>query len=286
MAVGNGDDPAVEGTELTPEDEEALSTVRSVARQVKLWRESAGLRQAELGAAIGYSEEMVGSVERCRRLPKPEFLKKVDEICDAGGKLAAMAQDLAEVKYPKKVRDLAKLEADAAEINCYDATVINGLLQTEDYARANFRQRRPAYRGEVVEQLVEARMGRKGIFEQDPPPLLTFVEEEAVLRRPIGGKQVMRRQLEHMLELAALQHVVLQVMPINTEEHAGLAGSLQLLKLQDGGTIGHNEVQLTSRLITNLKEVQTLEMRHGMIRTQALRRRESIAFIEKVLGET
>lgn len=87
-------------------------------------------------------------------------------------------------------------------------------------------------------------------------------------------------------DLGKLRHVEIQVMPTDTEEHAGLGGSLQVRKLSDGPTVGHNEVQLTSRLISAPKEVQVLEMRYGMIRAQALTPRQSLAFIEKLRGET
>jgi hypothetical protein len=213
-------------------------------------------------------------------------LDDADRVVGAGGKLAAMKPDAKEARYPKKVRDLAKLEADAVELGAYSNTVVHGLLQTEEYATANFRQRRPSYSEDEVERLVSARMARQWIYDRRPAPLLTFVQEEAVLRRPVGGKMVLKRQLERVLELGQLRHVEVQVMPTDTEEHAGLGGSLRVLKLQDGTTVGHNEVQLTSRLISDPKEVQVLEMRYGMIRAQALTPRQSLAFIEKLLGET
>ncbi|MGW5444964.1 helix-turn-helix domain-containing protein [Streptomyces asiaticus] len=268
------------------EEDDSGAVMRAVGRQIKLWREAAGLKQAELGAAIGYGEELVSAVERARRIPRPEFLDKADEVLGAEGKIAAMKEDVAEARYPKKVRDLAKLEAEAVELGAYVNTVVHGLLQTEEYARALFGLRMPAYGEDEVERLVAARMARQGVFDRRPAPLFTFVQEEATLRRPIGGRMVLRRQLEHLLELGKLRHIEIQVMPTGAEEHAGLAGSLRVLKLRDGATVGHDEVQLTSRLISNHKEVQVLEMRYGMIRAQALTPRESLAFIEKLRGET
>jgi hypothetical protein len=97
---------------------------------------------------------------------------------------------------------------------------------------------------------------------------------------------VMRRQLEHLLAVAGLSNVDLQVLPLNREDNAGLAGSFRLLRLRNGSTVGHNEVQLISRVITDPKEVQILDIRYGIIRAQALAPRESVTFIETVLGET
>lgn len=96
----------------------------------------------------------------------------------------------------------------------------------------------------------------------------------------------MRRQLEHLLDAGRFRNVDLQVLPLDREDNAGLAGSFRLLRLRDGSTVGHNEVQLVSRVITDPKEVQVLDIRYGIIRAQALTPRESLAFIEKVLGET
>ncbi|WEH35383.1 helix-turn-helix transcriptional regulator [Streptomyces sp. AM 4-1-1] len=267
-------------------DADSAAVITAVGRQVKLWREAAGLRATELGAAIGYGENQVYKVEAGKRIPKPEFLDRADEVLGAGGKLSAMKKDVAEARYPKKVRDLAKLEANAVEMGAYAGNVVHGLLQTEEYARALYGERRPAFAEEEVERLVAARMARQSVFERQPAPLLTFVQEEATLRRPTGGRAVLQRQLQHLLDVGALRHVEIQVMPTEAEEHAGLAGSHRVLKLNDGTTVGHNEVQLTSRLITDPKEVQILEMRYGMIRAQALTPRLSRAFIEKLLGET
>jgi transcriptional regulator with XRE-family HTH domain len=271
--------------DIDPEDDSG-AVIAAVGRQVRLWREAAGLKAAELGAAIGYGENQVYKVETGKRIPKPEFLDRADEVLGAGGKLAAMKKDVAEARYPKKVRDLAKLEADAVEMGAYAAGVVHGLLQTEEYARALYGERRPAFSEDQVERLVAARMARQSVFERQPAPLLTFVQEEATLRRPIGGRMVLRRQLERLLQLGSLRHVEIQVMPTETEEHAGLAGSHRVLKLSDGTAVGHNEVQLASHLISDPKEVQILEMRYGMIRAQALTPRLSRTFIEKLLGET
>lgn len=265
------------------EDEEAEAVLRVVGRQIRAWRDQAGLKQAELAAAIGYGEEMVSSVERGRRIPKPEFLDKADEVLGAGGKLASMKEDVERARYPKKVRDLAKLEGEAVELGAYDNHQIHGLLQTPDYAHALYAMRRPAYTEDEIERHVAARMARKAVFERVPRPQLTFVQEEVTLRRPVGGRMVLRRQLEHLLEISKLRHVSIQVMPTDCEDHAGMAGPLRLLKLQTGKTLGHWEAQLYSRVISDPKEAQILEMRYGMIRAQALTPQESLAFIEKVL---
>ena len=269
------------------DDEEAGAVMRTVTRQLKLWREAAGLTQAEFGAAIKYGEETVSCVERGRRIPRPEYLDAADEVLGAGGKIAALKQDVAEVRYPKKVRDLKKLEAEATELCAYNNSVIHGLLQTEKYARAVLSARRPPFTADQLEQQVSARVARQEIVSHTTArPLFNFVQCESTLRRPIGGKMVMREQLERLLQVAKFPNVDLQVLPLGREENSGLDGSFRLLRLEDGSTVGHVEVAHISRVIAEPKEVQLLDIQYGIIRAQALSPRESMALIEKALGET
>ncbi|MGW1789245.1 helix-turn-helix domain-containing protein [Streptomyces tubercidicus] len=273
------------GREADPEDE-TRADVEAIGRELKMWREAAGLRPAELGKALGYGENLIYKIERGARIPRPEFLDKADDVLGAGGKIAAMKKDVERARYPKKVRDLEKLEAKAVEIGAYGNHNINGLLQTEEHSRALYDMRRPAYSDDEVERHVTARMARQKIFERQPLTTLTFVQEEVTLRRPLGGKKVKRRQLERLLEIGQLRNVEIQVMPTDREDHAGMSGELQLLKLRNGTALGHREGQLSSHMISDPKEFRILELRYGIIRSQALPPRESQAFIEKVLAET
>ncbi|MFF6641774.1 Scr1 family TA system antitoxin-like transcriptional regulator [Streptomyces althioticus] len=266
-------------------DEESAAVLRTVGRVIKMCRERAGLTQAALGAQIGYSEEQVSSVERGRRAPMEEFLDAADRALEANGLISALKGDVEKARFPKKVRDLAKLEAQAVEICAYDNSVVNGLLQTEEYQRAVFRSRRPAFTEEQVDQLVGARLARQEIVPRTDTAF-SFVHDEAALRRPVGGKMVLRRQLERLLEVGQMPHVEIQVLPLESEDNGGLDGPFHLLRLRDGATVGHSDIQLVSRLISDRRELQILELRYGIIRAQALTPRTSLTYIEKLLGET
>ncbi|WP_371101756.1 helix-turn-helix domain-containing protein [Streptomyces sp. PU_AKi4] len=268
-------------------DEESAAVLRTVGRVIKMCRERMGLTQAALGTHIGYSEEQVSSVERGRRAPMEEFLDAADRVLEADGLIGGLKKDVEKARFPKKVRDLAKLEAEAVEICAYDNSVVNGLLQTEDYLRAVFGSRRPAFSQDEVDQLVTARLARQRIVEgSQPSTSFSFVHDEAALRRRVGGKMVLCRQLERLLDVGQRRNVEIQVLPLDREDNAGLGGPFHLLRLKEGSTVAHNEVQRTSRLISERKEIQILELRYGVIRAQALPPRESLAFIEKILGET
>ncbi|MER6994680.1 helix-turn-helix transcriptional regulator [Streptomyces sp. NPDC000410] len=280
---GEADEP---GWEIDPDDESGVAVVATVGRQLKLRREAAGMRAAEFGLAIGYGEDLVYKVESGKRIPRPEYLDKADEVLDAGGLIAAMKKDVEEVRYPKKIRDLAKMEAKAVEIAVYANHGIHGLLQTEGHARVLLETRQPPYSQDEVERGVAGRIARRSVFERSPAPSLSFVQEEASLRRPIGGTMEWRRQLERLLEVGQLRNVSLQVMPINVETHPGLGGGIEVLKFGDGTAVGRSDGAFNGRPVSDPKQLRILELRYGMIRAQALTPRASLAFIEQVLGET
>lgn len=158
-----------------------------VGRQLKLLREASGMRAAEFGAAIGYGEDLVYKVEGGKRIPRREYLAESDRVLGAGGVIAATWEDVKKVRYPKTVRELGKLEAKAVEIALYECHIIPGLLQTPEHARAVIGAAQPPYSPDDVERMVAARLARQSIFERSPAPALSFVLEEGVLRRPIGG---------------------------------------------------------------------------------------------------
>ncbi|WP_328341132.1 helix-turn-helix domain-containing protein [Streptomyces violaceus] len=274
------------GWEVDPDDEWGVAVLATVGRQLRLRRESVGMRAADFAVAVGYGEDLVYKVEGGKRIPRQEYLDKADEVLGAGGLVAAAWEDVKKVRYPKRVRELAKLESQAVEVGIYESNGINGLLQVPGHARALFEAMQPPYSPDEVERMVAARMARASIYERTPAPALSFVMEEAALRRPIGGTMVWRQQLERLLEVGRLHNVVLQVMPLNCETHSGMDGKIELLKFADGSAVGRSDGAFNGRPTSEPKHLRILELRYGTIRAQALSPRESLAFIEQLLGET
>ncbi|MEW1722306.1 helix-turn-helix transcriptional regulator [Streptomyces sp. NPDC093109] len=274
------------GWEVDPDDEWGVAVITTVGRQLKLRREATGMRTGEFGKAVGYSEDMVYKIESGKRIPRQDFLTRADEVLGAEGLIAATWEDVKKVRYPKKVRALAKLESEAVEIGLYECNIIAGLLQTPEHARAVIAAAQPPYSPGDVERMVAARLARQSIFERDPAPALSFVLEEGVLRRPIGGTMVWRLQLERLLETGRLHNVVLQVMPAHCTAHSGLDGRIEMLKFADGRAVGRSDGAFNGRPTSELKHLRILELRYGTIRAQALSPGESLAFIEQLLGET
>ncbi|MCW1098056.1 helix-turn-helix domain-containing protein [Streptomyces sp. RS2] len=269
-----------------PEDEPGTGVVTAFGRQLKLLRVRAGLERAEFGKRLGYSADTVASIEQGRRIPQARFIEKADEVLGAGGVLTALKEEVGRAQYPAFFRDMARLEARATALNVYALYAVPGLLQTEDYARAVFHMQRPLLEDDVIEQRLEARMVRQEIFRRRPAPLMSFVIEEAVLRRPIGGRKVMREALEQVLLTGQSRNVEVQVMPIDREDNAALGGPFSLIDTDNGKRLAYAEVQDHSRLYTDAAYVRTLEARYGILRSQALTPSESVSFIEQLMGDT
>ncbi|MFI8444356.1 helix-turn-helix domain-containing protein [Streptomyces rochei] len=269
-----------------PEDEPGTGVVTAFGRQLKLLRTRAGMERAEFGKRLGYSADTVASIEQGRRIPQARFIEKADEVLGAGGVLTALKEEVGRAQYPAFFRDMARLEARATALNVYAVYAVPGLLQTEDYARAVFHMQRPLLEDDVIEQRLEARMVRQEIFCRRPAPLMSFVIEEAVLRRPIGGPKVMREALEQILVTGQSRNVEVQVMPIDREDNAALGGPFSLIDTDNGQRLAYAEVQDHSRLYTDTAYVRTLEARYGILRSQALTPSESAAFIEQLMGDT
>ncbi|MBV7672006.1 MULTISPECIES: helix-turn-helix domain-containing protein [Streptomyces] len=254
-------------------------------RQLKLLRVAAGLERAEFGAMTGYSASTIAAFEQGRRIASPQFIDKADDLLNAGGVLKAGKEEVARAQYPAFFRDAARLEAEAVELCSYDTIVVKGLLQTEEYTRALLTERRPLLDEATIEQRVTARQARQGIFNRWPAPLLSFVMEEYVLMRGLGGRAVRRGQLEQLLLIGQKRNVELQIMPCDREDNAGVDGPFTVITRQNGEQFGYLEAQGRSTLVSDREEVRALLARYGIIRGQALTPRESLAYIEKSLGE-
>ncbi|MER7050972.1 MULTISPECIES: helix-turn-helix transcriptional regulator [unclassified Streptomyces] len=274
------------GWEVDPDDEWGVAVVATVGRQLKLRREAVGMRAGEFGRAVGYGEDLVYKIEGGKRIPRPEYLEMADEVLGAGGLLAAMKEDVAKVRYPKRVRDLAQMEARAVEIGVYENSNIAGLLQTPEYTRALLESWQPAYTPEDLERRVAARIARQAVYERSPAPALSFVLEEGTLRRKVGGTMVRRQQFERLLEVGQMNSVTLQVMPMESGPHPGMSGRIEVLKFEDGTAVGRSDGAFNGRPTHDPRQLRILELRYGTIRAQAFPPGESLSFIEQLLGDT
>ncbi|WUG43616.1 helix-turn-helix transcriptional regulator [Kitasatospora sp. NBC_00458] len=264
---------------------------RALGKQIKLLRERAGMTQKELAGHVGYTEALIGAVERGKRTPQPELLEAADKLLNAGGLLNVAKDDVqrakakARVRHPAWFRDYAGLEAEAVEIHEYSTLVFPGLLQTEAHARALYGMRQPLLTEEIIEQRVAARLARQEVLSRWPRAIFSWVIDESVLHRPLGGWGVHSGQLEHLMAVGRTRGMTLQVMPLERFEHPGMGGPFTLITPKGRSQNGYVEIQQSSRLITDQEEVRIMNARYGTLRAQALTPQESLSLIEKMLGE-
>jgi transcriptional regulator with XRE-family HTH domain len=131
-------------------------------------------------------------------------------------------------------KTLLGFEAEAKSIYTYDAIILPGLLQTNEYASAIIRAVSVGERADVIEQRVAVRMARQAVLTREPPVELFTVIDEAVLRRPVGGPDVMRRQLMRLIEVSEQPAITIQVIPFAVGAHRGVDGSFIILEFPTG----------------------------------------------------
>ena len=280
-----------EAEEAYDEVEQLNDLNRAVGKQLRLFRERAGLMQRDVGDRLGYGPDLISALERGVRTPQREFLEAADPLFGAGGLLTALIEDVerakekAPVRHPSWFKDYARLEKSAVEINDYSCHDIPGLFQTERRIRALYEMRRPLLDEDTIEQRVASRLARQEILTRWPPTMISAVIDESVLRRPLGGLEIHKEQLEQLIHLGALRNVELQVMPMDRTEHAGMGGAFILLTPKGKRQVGYTEAQDSAQLTTDAEEVRILAARYGSIRAQALTMQESLDLIQSMLGE-
>ncbi|MEV5019260.1 helix-turn-helix domain-containing protein [Streptomyces sp. NPDC053780] len=287
VTLGDGweSDEGGAGSGRRPEDGAAKGVVAAFGQTMKTLRLREGLDRAEFGNRIGYSAATVASFEQGRRIPSPRTIERADEVLRAEGLLCLWKEEVERAQYPVFFQGMAKLEKEAVELVSYSMPVLNGLLQTEEYTRGLLAMRRPSLDEETIEQRVVARLARHDIFDRRPAPFLSFVLDESILRRPYGGRAVLRGQLEHLLLIGQKRNVEIQVMPLDREDNAGVNGPFTVVTRRDGKKFVYAEAQGVGSLQTDPEQGVLAAARYGIIRSQALSSRESLRFIEGLLRE-
>ncbi|MEU5099565.1 helix-turn-helix transcriptional regulator [Streptomyces sp. NPDC020996] len=284
--TAEADDEAVPAGvwEREPHPSDSLRTFGAV---VQALREHAGLSRAELAVLVQYSKHTVASVELGRRMPDQAFIERAEEALGNTGALRKAARHLTrgEAGLAAWFRRWARLEREAVSLCTYECRLLPGLLQSEAYARAVFDNSIPLLTDEQTEAQLTARMGRQAMLRERPTVPFSFIVEESVFRRGLGGPQVQASMLDHVLELTAPRNVTFQVVPLELEFHGCLDGPVRILETQEGRRLGYSEGQQNGRLISDPKEMSLLCRRYDTLRSQALNPRESRDLLERLRGE-
>ncbi|MFF2574363.1 helix-turn-helix domain-containing protein [Streptomyces goshikiensis] len=267
----------------------AGGATRLVSHLARALREKENLTQKALGEKLGYTGSAISAMETCAQPPSDEMLVKLEETIGAGLGVFEEAREWVRLeKFPPHFQDFALLEEQALSLYLFETQAIYGLFQTESYARALIAGGFPVLSEQRVEELVEARMARAALFDREPVALIELILDEAALRRGIGNKAIMQAQYEHLAELAQRRNVSVQVLPLAigfNGEHAGMYGGMYLVETPSHERLVYMEMQGESLLLSAPPKVSTYTQRYARIRTQAMGRRDSLAFIEKLAGE-
>ncbi|MFJ8360356.1 Scr1 family TA system antitoxin-like transcriptional regulator [Streptomyces sp. NPDC093984] len=268
---------------------EASGTAHLVAALAKALREQRQLSQEELGKKIGYTGSAVSAMETCAQPASDKMLVKLEEALGGGlGVFEKARRWMLLEKYPARFRGFSELEAGAVTICSYETLVVDGLFQTEEYARALIGGSYPPVSEQKREELVEARLARRALFERDPAPMVELILEEGVLKRPFGSWAVLRGQLRSLAEDARRDNVCVQVLPMDRGlrgTHAGDRGAMKLVETKEHEHVVYMEIEDQGILISDPPEVSQLTHRYAKIRAQALSPDDSLDLIERLAGE-
>jgi transcriptional regulator with XRE-family HTH domain len=249
--------------------------------ELRRFRESAGLKQAQLGSCIFCTGSLIGQIETAKKVPTRDFAERADAALGTDGVLSRLVGLVLRSQLPYWFQPYAEMEAKATYISTFQAQLVYGLLQTEGYARAVLGARND----EDLDARVAARLERQRVLERAHPPSLWVVLSEAVLHQEIGGREVMREQLAHLLTLARRPWLKVQILPFEAGAHAGLPGTFNVLRFDDDPDIVYTEDFVQGHMTANPEAIKEGSLRYDQLQATALSLEDSAALIARVMEE-
>ncbi len=263
----------------------AAQTPEEFAREeLRRHRELAGLTQEGLGERIFTTGSYVGQMENGQRRLRPEIAVLIDRELGTGDYFFRLATAF-KSKHIEYFAIAAELEVRATAIYEYGSSLVLGLLQTEDYARAVIRGGNPTASDGYVESLVTSRMERQGLLDDPVIPELWFVLHEAVLRTEVGGRGVMAAQLRHIAACVRSNRIVVQVVPFSAGAQGTLGSLVSIMQFVDAPDVVYTEGPRVGHLIDYPALVQRHWKLYDLARAAALAPAASLALIESVAEE-
>jgi transcriptional regulator with XRE-family HTH domain len=255
--------------------------------EVRRARLAAGMTLADLGARVPCDASTVSRIEAGTLSPTERFAEACDEAFPhMDGWFSRFYQDSRKWNgpYPAWFRPFVEYEAKAKSLRTFEHSLVPGLLQTADYARAVLATR-PNTSEDKIEQLTAARLDRQVILERDSPPLLWAVIDEAVLRREVGDSKVMHDQLCHIVDAAGRPNITVEVIPYGTGAHSGLLGAFVIAEFGDAPSIVYLETANGGQIVEKPSAIEEDALIFDSLRSDALPRRQSCDLIMKVAEE-
>ncbi|MDT9690713.1 helix-turn-helix transcriptional regulator [Streptomyces sp. P9(2023)] len=249
--------------------------------ELKARREARGLTQQELGERVFVSGGYIGLFELGIRKPQLDVAQRIDEVLQTGGFFERACLNLIDASpYASYFEPVVELEALATKICEFAPTVMPGLLQTAEYARAVTLAANPFVTEAYVEEKVTARLDRARILKAATRPEYWVIVHENALLTPVGGPAVMAAQLEHVAALARERAVLVMVLPRAAGAHASMAGSLKLMEFEDAPPTGYTETAFSGTLLDDPAVVKRAQRAYDLLRAAAKSPEASLALIE------
>jgi transcriptional regulator with XRE-family HTH domain len=251
-----------------PGDEGPTLRRRRLGAELKRCRERAGMTQEQVSRNFEWHAAKVTRIETARVTVTPRDVKDLlllygvtdEEYREA---LMALARTSRERTWWTDYRDVMRagnfvgLEAEASWARVWEPVLLPGLLQTEGYMRALMRTGRRTDPAESLDRRVELRLRRQHRLTAERPLQFWAVVDESAVRRLVGGKDVMREQLQRLLDIGQLPNVNIQILPFDAGEHQFLGGSAALLEFPE---IAHSDVVYLEGLAGDYYEEQPAEV--------------------------
>ncbi len=267
---------------------------RQLGVELRRLREQANRQSGAVARELGWSDSKLSRIETARNGVSAEDL---DRLCEIYAVAAGVRERLSELARQSRQRAWWEAyghvlqnqyeiyigyEAEATAIHGYYAMVVPGLLQTDEYARALLEADRPDEEPSLLRQRVAVRMARQAILSGHPPPTLEAVIDEAVIRRQVGGADVMRRQVRRLIAQSQRDSISVRVLPFSAGAHQGLSGSFVVLDLPAniGGPLVYCEGMTGGVVRSKPEDLRSYTDGYRSISEVALSAADSVAFLE------
>lgn len=256
-------------------------------QELRRCREHAGFTQQRLARTSLLSQAYVSAVERGAKGITEENVRRLDEALNTGGVLLTRWRDGRKrtADYAVWFANIVDVEAQATLIRQYHPTLIPGLLQTPEYAKVITRSGIPLDSDAEIDGQVEARIKRQKILTSDNAPWYQVVLDEPWLHRPTGGREIMRQQLEHLITMSRMPRVTIQVIPTNTEYHAGHDGPFMLLTVPEKGQIAYTETRTSGHPVDDPEVIDDYTRVFSELRGSALPAGASRDLLKRIAEE-
>ncbi|GIG86048.1 helix-turn-helix domain-containing protein [Plantactinospora endophytica] len=251
-----------------------------IVAEIRQGRQAAKMTQETFGRLANFSASHVSAVEKRTRALTMDFIAGADRALKTGGVHERLVITLG---VPTWLREWIDHEREAVTLRSFENAVLPGLFQTEAYAQALLSG--ALFTVEQVQQKVAERLDRQSILTRDEPPLVIAVVDECVLRRVIGGRDVMRDQLAHLLKLGTTSLVQIQVVPADAGSYPGLGGPFVLATLPTNADVGYIDNQLQGDVVEQAADVLQLRRSWEAIRGSALPVPQSTKLITEAMEQ-